>query len=89
MALIECAECERQVSDKAAACPGCGAPIAAPHSPAAPASSSPVMRAGAKWEGLGFLLIVAGMIIGMAGAGGLGWTCAIVGLVMFIVGRFQ
>jgi len=27
MALIECGECKRQVSDKAASCPGCGAPI--------------------------------------------------------------
>lgn len=29
MALIECPECGREVSDKAPACPGCGAPIAA------------------------------------------------------------
>jgi TM2 domain-containing membrane protein YozV len=29
MALIECNECGRQVSDKAASCPGCGAPISA------------------------------------------------------------
>ncbi len=28
MALIECGECGNQVSDKAAACPKCGAPIA-------------------------------------------------------------
>jgi TM2 domain-containing membrane protein YozV len=28
MALIECSECGNQVSDKAAACPKCGAPIA-------------------------------------------------------------
>jgi hypothetical protein len=27
MALIECSECSRQVSDKAPACPGCGAPV--------------------------------------------------------------
>lgn len=27
MALIECGECGKQVSDKAANCPGCGAPI--------------------------------------------------------------
>lgn len=27
MALIECPECQRQVSDKAAACPQCGLPI--------------------------------------------------------------
>ncbi|MCG5501223.1 zinc-ribbon domain-containing protein [Ectothiorhodospira lacustris] len=29
MALIDCPECGRQVSDKAPTCPGCGAPIAA------------------------------------------------------------
>ena len=28
MALIECSECGRQVSDRAVSCPGCGAPIA-------------------------------------------------------------
>ncbi len=28
MSLIPCAECGRQVSDKAASCPQCGAPIA-------------------------------------------------------------
>ena len=28
MALINCTECGRQISDKAKSCPGCGAPIA-------------------------------------------------------------
>jgi hypothetical protein len=27
MALVECSECGREISDKAAACPGCGAPV--------------------------------------------------------------
>ena len=27
MALIKCGECEKEVSNKAAACPGCGAPF--------------------------------------------------------------
>lgn len=27
MALIKCSECEKEVSNKAAACPGCGAPF--------------------------------------------------------------
>lgn len=31
MALIKCAECGRDVSDLAAACPGCGAPLVASH----------------------------------------------------------
>ena len=30
MALIKCGECGKEVSDKAASCPGCGAPIAEP-----------------------------------------------------------
>lgn len=29
MALIKCTECDREVSDKASSCPGCGSPIAA------------------------------------------------------------
>lgn len=33
MALINCSECQKQVSDKAAACPHCGAPLAAPTPP--------------------------------------------------------
>lgn len=34
MALITCTDCNREVSDRALACPGCGAPIAATASPA-------------------------------------------------------
>ena len=34
MALINCAECGNQVSDSAASCPKCGAPVAAMLSPA-------------------------------------------------------
>lgn len=30
MALIQCGECGKEVSDKAASCPGCGAPVASP-----------------------------------------------------------
>lgn len=30
MALINCFECRREISDKAVACPGCGAPVAIP-----------------------------------------------------------
>ena len=36
MALIACGECGREISDKAAACPHCGAPMKAPVAPAAP-----------------------------------------------------
>src|ERR1700680_1419258 len=33
MALIECPECKRSVSDQASACPGCGHPLTAPPAP--------------------------------------------------------
>jgi hypothetical protein len=41
MALMSCPECGKQVSDKAAACPHCGAPIAASSSSAAPRAGEP------------------------------------------------
>jgi DNA-directed RNA polymerase subunit RPC12/RpoP len=41
MALIKCSECRREVSDKAAACPQCGAPVVVPRATATP-SPAPV-----------------------------------------------
>jgi hypothetical protein len=38
MALIKCAECGREISDKATACPQCGAPVAKPLPPGVPAN---------------------------------------------------
>jgi hypothetical protein len=35
LALIKCSECAREISDKAVACPGCGAPLNKQSSPAA------------------------------------------------------
>ncbi len=94
MALVKCSECGKEVSDKAAACPGCGAPIAAT-SPAVslnPASHAHVTRTGAGWEGLGFILIVVGMLVGTAAnppVSTLGGIAAFVGIVVFIIGRFK
>ncbi len=64
MALIECPECGREVSDKALACPHCGNPIA-------PAERPPVVgRAVAKAaKGLGILLIILIIIFGLLGGG--------------------
>ena len=77
---------------KAAACPGCGAPIAAISSPQispAPETHVRVTRTGAKWEGIGFALIVVGIVVGMASSPRLGWVIALAGLIVFIVGRFK
>lgn len=51
MALIKCAECGKEISDKAAACIGCGAPIASPAP--APAPRAPEPTALAKQLGYG------------------------------------
>lgn len=40
MALIKCSECGREISDKASACPGCGAPVSAPAAEQPPAPTS-------------------------------------------------
>ena len=42
MALIECAECRKEVSDKASVCPHCGYPLVEP--PKQPALSSNIKR---------------------------------------------
>jgi len=86
MALIKCSECGKAVSDKAAARPGCGDPLLA----AATAAKTPVrvVRAGWRWEAIGALLVIGGLIAAVAGAGGFGWFVLIVGLVIFVIGRF-
>lgn len=83
MALIECGECGREVSDKAASCPGCGSPMATQRVSTGKGTS------GGTLEAVGFLLIVGGMVAGMAGAGGPPAMAAfIVGCVVFLMGRF-
>lgn len=63
MALIKCAECGREVSDLAAACPGCGAPI--PRVSASARSPTPGTRPTlkAEWIILLVLLPVAAVLI--------------------------
>lgn len=46
MALMNCSECDRQVSDKAASCPNCGAPIALGAPAAAAAVRTQVVHIG-------------------------------------------
>lgn len=68
MALIECGECKRQVSDKAPACPGCGAPIAsAKASSPAPSPTATARPVSAKPKKRGTLLPL--LLALMCGAG--------------------
>jgi len=97
VALIKCSECGKEISDRAWACPHCGAPVngstATAPSAAAVTKSVRVERAGFKWEAIGFVLILVaiftGIIVGadadfFAFASLLGF----IGLVVFMIGRF-
>jgi len=57
MAMIRCSECRKDISDKAATCPHCGAPVDAPAARAMQADSG---RRALKWigGGIGFLILV-------------------------------
>jgi hypothetical protein len=89
MALINCPECQHQVSKAAASCPNCGRPI------------TPPRRYGRIWEAIGFAIIMLGIGLlifvefsaaGMNGhhmAGTIGAWSFLVGFVVFIIGRFM
>lgn len=87
MALINCPECNREVSDSATSCPGCGHPLIATHTKSTDKPTS-VVRSGGKYEGLGFLLISVGVIMMIAGQAGGGLAISI-GFVVFLIGRFK
>jgi hypothetical protein len=91
MALISCPECGNEISDKAVSCPSCGVPISDDNKTSKDGPHISVTRTGAKWEGIGFLLIVGGMIYGMATgpenhAGG---VAVGIGFILFLIGRFK
>lgn len=78
MALVKCRECGKSISDQAPACPACGAPL----------DPADTLRAGAKWERLGFGAIVVGLIAALAAAHW-GPVLMAVGFVLFLIGRLQ
>lgn len=83
MALITCPDCKKEVSDKAPNCPGCGRPMSSFSS-----KSVQTKRKGGKYEAIGFLLIVSGMIMCFI-AGTLGALLIICGFIIFLCGRFM
>ena len=90
MALISCSECGKEVSEKAVSCPNCGAPISGASSVSLnPQSHAKVTRTGAKWEGIGFVLILVGLIMAIAAKSAFGGLLMAVGFVVFIIGRFK
>lgn len=90
MAIIQCNECQREISDKATSCPSCGAPGAA--AATAPNSHVNTTREGGKYELAGFLMIIVGMITAMGSEGllsSIGGSAMAVGFCVFIYGRFN
>ena len=88
MALIQCPECDREISDNAEACPGCGVPIA--KRPPAATAEVQVKRGGGAWEALGFLIIVCAIFYGgMASDATTATFIGVAGFVVFLIGRFK
>ena len=63
MALIECPECKKQISDTAPACPQCGAPIASSISLLS-ATTETIKRRSSSWPY--FLLVLLVLIVGIS-----------------------
>ena len=83
MALIKCVECGKEISDKASACPSCGVPVAGNSQ-----VHVRVTRTGARWEGIGFVMIAVGLVSMLAGWHW-GGVLLMVGFVVFLIGRFK
>jgi hypothetical protein len=105
MAIITCSECGRAVSDKAAACIGCGAPLTGDDSGAAfsrepvRTPARPLTPAQLRWRlGLSALTLALGVIVAHAAGARAGVSqlvttvsalLVIIGLVWFIVAIVQ
>lgn len=61
MALINCAECGHEVSDKAAACPGCGAPLAPKPGERGGADEVEAAKRAATTSALGIVAVLLGL----------------------------
>jgi hypothetical protein len=87
MALIQCDECKREVSDMAFACPGCGAPIKPVPQPASQAETQEAVMKGHQRssfkQGLGNAIAIFSVIVafpvGMASSFQAGAGVAFVG----------
>lgn len=73
MALINCTECNREISDKATTCPGCGAPVSAAESQASPPLTRTIDHGSAQGrkrektgEGIAKILALCAIGVGFA-----------------------
>jgi len=92
MALIACPECQREISEKAAACPHCGSPTQSTPIKVETAAGAVVttQATGRSWkiiQLIGALLITAGVVSCSAGDPGSAASLLMLGFVVFIAGR--
>jgi predicted amidophosphoribosyltransferase len=83
MALAKCPDCGRDISTAAPNCPQCGRPMAMLSGKAVH-----TQRKGGKYEGVGFLVILAGIGTCFV-SGGVGGILIFMGFVVFLIGRFM
>ena len=87
MALIECTECGKQISDQAATCPGCGAPVRSLANEQRAHEAQLIEQTGKEFKALqliGFCVLVLGLLVMMSGNVGGGMALGGVGLVLAI-----
>ena len=85
MALIECSECGKEISDKAGACPNCGNPL----NPA-PANQVQTVEATGKQfkaaQAVGFILALIGVILLFTEVFIVGGFFCVIGLIALLYG---
>ena len=84
MALIRCTECGHEVSDRAAACPRCGAPIRTPEFPATSAAATKSSLAGQTVGIVGLALGIASIVMPYFAAVFLVPAAFVCGLIAFL-----
>jgi hypothetical protein len=98
---FECPKCGQHISATpaqigvTAPCPNCNTAVTVPNPSPHPQSPPPQpipstvrpQRTSRRWEAIGTLLVIGGLIVGIAGSG-YGWFALMVGFVVFIIGRF-
>lgn len=98
MALVKCPDCGKEVSTEAKACPHCGRPSTS-STPTQPTPTQPVTvvrREAGAYEALGAVASILGVILAVAGSstgnnvlGIIGGVVLVVGLIVFMIGRFK
>jgi RNA polymerase subunit RPABC4/transcription elongation factor Spt4 len=87
MALVNCRECGKQLSDQAATCPSCGAPQHPAFERAGVVTTQQTAKKYKVLQLVGVLVLLFGVIV-RAGTGEYwGTAVAMLGLLLFVAGR--